>query len=141
MDGKGVLVIGHFFWHIQGTREASKIPLPIKVFSNEVLTNCPRGQGEPYIAYGIAPPLLLRNVSALPEFSHVVSDRSARGARLFLDLSPCRKCAGFNVKIINELFDARSGRPPCGFLPLVGFTQFFEFCLCILSYLSVAYGQ
>ena len=45
MDGKGVLVIGHFFWHIHGTREASKIPLPIKVFSNEVLTNCPRGQG------------------------------------------------------------------------------------------------
>ena len=28
MDGKGVFVIGHFFWHIHGTREASKIPLP-----------------------------------------------------------------------------------------------------------------
>ena len=48
MDGKGVLVIGHFFWHIHGTREASKIPLPIKVFSNEVLTNCQEGRGTVY---------------------------------------------------------------------------------------------
>ena len=57
MDGRGVLVVGHFFWHVHGTREASKIPLPIKVFSNEVLPNCPRGAGEPYIAYGMTPPI------------------------------------------------------------------------------------
>lgn len=75
MDGKDVLVVGHFFWHIHGTREASKIPLPIKVFSNEVLTNCP-GAGEPFIAYGMTPPYSSGSKPA---------ERSIRRCRLTVD--------------------------------------------------------
>ena len=132
MDGRGVLGVGHFFWHIQGTREASKIPLPSKVSSNEVLPNCP-GAGEPFSAYGLTH--LFRANSSSPRKGDIgllkgSVDGGTRDVEFFHGVGDCRVRPCLEHDIIKVVSD----------VPRCDTTTCCALCIRLGQLLSLRFG-